>query len=362
MQLLPSLAQKIIGEVKKLLNEDLIIVNREGIILASTDPSRISRFHEGAVLCMKEKRNVVISKEDEKTLIGVKAGLNLPVFFQQEVIGVIGITGEPEHVLPFGEIIRKMTELLIQENYYSEQLQMESRMQEAFVFDWLQLKEWPPAFFSRAKHLNIELEIGRRAVLAELRGKKTIFQQDLWQLRPFLEEMDLVVQWGNERLLLLIDSRLSRESFEEKLTGMKRYIEENWQSAVSIGAGQNKEPHGIRESFEQAEKALHIALRTHSVIFEEDLRLDICLDAIPSEPKKEFTKRVLGPVLKNEELLETCRMYFSHHLSVKETAEALHLHVNTLHYRFSKLKELTGVDIKHFPDTVELYLACYFLE
>lgn len=44
--------------------------------------------------------------------------MNLPLLFHDEVIGVIGITGEPENISRYGEILRKMTELLIHENYF----------------------------------------------------------------------------------------------------------------------------------------------------------------------------------------------------------------------------------------------------
>ena len=83
--------------------------------------------------------------------------MNLPLLFHDEVIGVIGITGEPENISRYGEILRKMTELLIHENYFLEQLELEHRSYEAFVFDWLQNTEWSPSFLDRAKTLGIDL-------------------------------------------------------------------------------------------------------------------------------------------------------------------------------------------------------------
>jgi carbohydrate diacid regulator len=48
---------------------------------------------------------------------GGKAGINLPIFYEVEVIGVIGITCTPKKVEPFAEIIRRMTESIIRESY-----------------------------------------------------------------------------------------------------------------------------------------------------------------------------------------------------------------------------------------------------
>ncbi|MFP5111047.1 sugar diacid recognition domain-containing protein [Bacillaceae bacterium C204] len=155
--LIPELAEKIVREVQKLIGEDIIVVNTEGFIIASTDPVRVGTFHEGALIALQKKRKLIITAEDQLKLSGVKAGINLPIFFQHDVIGVIGITGEPNKVTPFSEVIRKMTELLISENYYAEQFDWHTRAVESFVMDWVQAKEWNHSFLDRAKLLSIDI-------------------------------------------------------------------------------------------------------------------------------------------------------------------------------------------------------------
>ena len=136
--ILPELAEKIVKEVRKLIGEDIIVVNTEGYIIASTDLVRVGTFHEGALLTAQKKRKLIITSEDQLKFSGVKSGINLPIFFQHDVIGVIGITGAPTKVTPFGEVIRKMTELLISENYYAEQFDWHTRAVESFVMEpWL---------------------------------------------------------------------------------------------------------------------------------------------------------------------------------------------------------------------------------
>lgn len=149
--LFPDLANKIVREVRRLITENIIIIDINGTIIASTDQERLGSFHEGALRCAEQKKTVIITNEDEQYLCGVKAGINLPLLFHDEVIGVIGITGDPENISQYGEILRKMTELLIHENYFVEQLELEQRSYEAFVFDWLQGTDWSPSFLDRAK-------------------------------------------------------------------------------------------------------------------------------------------------------------------------------------------------------------------
>jgi hypothetical protein len=56
-------------------------------------------------------------------------------------------------------------------------------------------------------------------------------------------------------------------------------------------------------------------------------------------------------------LLATLRAYAAADLNVKRTAEELHIHVNTAHYRLAKIEERTGVDLRHMSDIVELLIA-----
>ena len=91
-----TLAEKIVDEVKKVLTEEIIIAQTNGTIIAATDPARIGQFHEGAYLTSFEGQKRILTKDDEQQMKGVKAGINLPIYFKQEVIGVIGMTGNPE--------------------------------------------------------------------------------------------------------------------------------------------------------------------------------------------------------------------------------------------------------------------------
>ena len=60
--LFPDLANKIVREVRRLITENIIIINIQGVIIASTDAERIGQFHEGALRCAKQK-TVIITKK-----------------------------------------------------------------------------------------------------------------------------------------------------------------------------------------------------------------------------------------------------------------------------------------------------------
>lgn len=86
MQLSPKLAAKIISEVQDVVKEDIILVDINGIIISSTDESRIGSFHEGATIVIKSKQKLYIDQIKAQVLKGVKAGINMPIMFHNKVI------------------------------------------------------------------------------------------------------------------------------------------------------------------------------------------------------------------------------------------------------------------------------------
>ena len=360
--LFPDLANKIVREVRRLIKENIIIINIQGVIIASTDIERIGQFHEGALRCAKQKKTVIITKEDERRLHGVKAGMNLPLLFHDEVIGVIGITGEPENISQYGEILRKMTELLIHENYFLEQLELEHRSYEAFVFDWLQNTDWSPSFLDRAKTLGIDLYKKKQLILFSIDQNDTMLQRKIWQhVRNLLTKEHLFVRWGNDRFILFTATN-SKEQTYQFLKRLKQDCETLFSIPLYIGIGQSVTPSNMNLSYGQALQALSVSLETKNIVFNEDLRLEMCLQDISAETREQFLKRTIENLLSSPELMHTLRLFIDYNQSYKQTAEQLHIHINTLHYRLKKIEEYTGLDPKQFKDLNILYFSLLLLD
>jgi carbohydrate diacid regulator len=364
----PKLAENIVKEVRKLIGEDIIVVNTEGIIFASTDKKRVGTFHEGAQIASQEKRKFIITEEDQKRLQGVKAGINFPIFFQHDVIGVIGITGVPEKVTPFGEIIRKMTELLISESYYAEQFDQQSRAMETFIMDWVQLTEWDRNFLNRAKLLAVNVSVDRMAAIVEVSGQDYIISRDIWSsiINWFVNNQnDIVIRWGNERIVILFDSslRLSRDQIHKRISKFLSFVNSKMGIPAHCGIGQIVPSTEMKNSFRQAERALKIAKQKQkTIVFDEELTLEMILDELNSKTKTEFIKRTIAPLLSEKELLDTIKVFFQQNSSLKNTANALHVHINTLHYRLKKIEEYTNLDTKNIHDLLNMYIAVLLLD
>ena len=115
MEIDARIAQTIVENIKDAVSHNINFFNTNGICIASTDPSRVGSKHEAALLAAKENRAIAV--DDNHQYRGARNGINVPVIFNQEVVAVIGITGKRQEVEPFGTVLKKMTEILVMENY-----------------------------------------------------------------------------------------------------------------------------------------------------------------------------------------------------------------------------------------------------
>ena len=136
MHITQNRAQNIVNEMKASIHRDINIMDENGVILASTDPARRGKLHQGALAIIREGLDCLTVRQDEPER-GIQRGVNLPVTLRGQLEGVIGITGEPEEVAVFGEIIRHMTEIMLEAAYQQEELELLQRSRSLFVENWL---------------------------------------------------------------------------------------------------------------------------------------------------------------------------------------------------------------------------------
>ncbi|HCZ32249.1 MAG TPA: hypothetical protein DHV93_01525 [Holophagaceae bacterium] len=88
-----------------------IICDKDGTIIAAKIQSRVGTIHTGAQKMLRENLpHIAISAEEEAASGGVvRAGVSLPLRHNGELIGSIGITGDPEKTL----LVTKMAAGLI---------------------------------------------------------------------------------------------------------------------------------------------------------------------------------------------------------------------------------------------------------
>jgi carbohydrate diacid regulator len=138
-------------------------------------------------------------------------------------------------------------------------------------------------------------------------------------------------------------------------------------SWVGIGAPAS----GLAElprSYHEAWSALRIGRRMMPdvrVYDARDFRVWDLLMGVAPRQRRDFCRALLGPLATQRgwpELRRTVIALVEHGLRLTETAEALHIHRNTLLYRLKRLSTVVGSDARTPRVAIALYLACLLEE
>lgn len=96
-----EIANKIVEFIFNATGMNSIVCDVEGTIVAAKIQSRVGNVHAGArKMLLENLPHIIITAEEEEASGGlVKAGINLPIRHNDELIGSIGIPGDPEKTM-----------------------------------------------------------------------------------------------------------------------------------------------------------------------------------------------------------------------------------------------------------------------
>lgn len=398
MKIIHKLAQDIVDKTMSILEKNINIMDENGVIIGSGDKSRLNQFHEGAAKVIKEGKKLEIYSKDINHLMGAKPGINLPIEHNNKIIGVVGITGEPNEVSPFGEVIKMAVEMMLQQEFLLKELQLEQQARENFIHDLIsgRMGNDPDLFLTRGQIVGYDILIPRVALVMDIyQFEKTAKQS--WQAFKGSKEGEIHLQrlkndvlktiqgifvgtpqeiasyTGGDRFVVLkiVNLKDPDEILREKLFRMgkriKNTISQKMKFKVTIGIGEYHEDiRGISKSFKEATQALDVGTKLEGagdIYHVGNLGVGKLLAEIKGESQQEFMEKTIYFTKNNKEkkinetLLETLKAFFDNNLSISKTAQVIYVHRNTLLYRLRRVKEITGLDPKKFDDAVQLRMA-----
>jgi carbohydrate diacid regulator len=124
-----------------------------------------------------------------------------------------------------------------------------------------------------------------------------------------------------------------------------------------IGVGQPTSYDRLYKSLQQAEKASSVKSCKSKIVFEDELRLDLLMNDVKNETKELFVERTIAPIMKDEILFETLKVWIENNMSNQKASEQLYIHKNTIQYRLKKIEELTNLKLNQLHDLVLLYVG-----
>lgn len=358
-----ELAQNIVMDMKKIINQDINYMNEKGIIVASTDVKRVGSFHGGAKKVSKTNNKLIINYNEEYT--GSFKGINLPIYFNHEIVGVLGITGEAKEVEKYGEIIKRMTELIIKDAYF-KQLSIKEmdnqrlQIEELLTYEENESNEFLNDIFRQ------DTNSLKTVVVAKIYHRKSdngfnkekIF--NLIQNHINGNSRNLMMQEKNKIILIL--HGVSYKNMNNILQSIANELKDKIGITIKFGIGtQEREIWNIKGAYEKAGFALKICLNnsSKSILFYDEMDIELLLMNISEENLCDFIGRVFKSLNKSEinSIIEIIHLYEIHNGSIKRISEALFIHKNTLQYQLNKILSKTGYDPRIYKDFVVLKMA-----
>lgn len=360
MQLEPKVANAIVDSLKDIIHHEINLFDTTGTIIASTDTKRVGTFHDGAYQVIRSHEPVIISSDDE--FHGARKGTNLPVLFNDSVVAVIGITGDPEAVAPLGNIIKKMTEILIRENWskmttYTRQanfnslvIQLISQTHDHSLVDYL---------FSV---LEISPDIPRRIAIAKNLTNAAIDPDSEAALRQYLSIYpDSFFALTNGTVCIFLPE-LPQTVTDHLLQQLQGALVHSNHTDFAIGVGQVYATcDDYWHSYHEAQAALSWLLFTKTAVIKryEQLDLQLLLTGLPDQISEDYLNHVLAAIPEADlpQFKAVLNAYVDNNGSIIHGAETLYIHKNTFQNHLNHIHTVTGFNPRNLKDFVVLYLA-----
>ncbi|WP_145002289.1 sugar diacid recognition domain-containing protein [Pseudomonas oryzihabitans] len=356
MELSQRLAQEIVERAMRILPGNVNVMDAAGLIIGSGDPTRLFTRHAGARQVIAESRAVALDAAAAARLPGVQAGINLPLYRQGELVGVLGVSGEDAEQLRLpAELLRLTAEMLIEQA--AGQPSASAGMTPPLLRQLL-APAATPELSRHASLLGLRPELPRDVLLLEFAAPAPTFGDwaqgriaDSWCL-PREECQWLWYRPGTLSPSVLLDELPAQ----------------GWSLARSAWVPQARPWRGLAETTRRALDLLAVARRLRPApdqVMLDELALPTWLHGQAGRPDSAWLLEPLERLRQADgdgQLLATLRSWFAQDASPQACAAALGLHRNGLRHRLERIQAVTGRDPRRFAEAAELYCALQLLD
>lgn len=363
MKISRYMAKSIITEINKIIPYKINIMDNEGVIIASTDEKRVGDKHMGACyLITHNLKELRIYENDEYE--GGKPGINFPVIVQNRLIGVLGIRGCYEEIRPYAQIIKRMSEIMLQNEMYKLQQLQDLYRKNSYIYEWIHMdtSNYTHDFYEQGLLLGIDIYRKQRFMAIR---PQIVNEGYFSNLKRYLNNQI----YGNRYsfilsmascILLAIDYKTDKE-----LESYVHQLQANCDFSLYIGIDEDGESKNASIQFHQAKRALRCGrYKKEGIVFYNNILDDIIVNEVPAVIQKSFISKLFQGYGKAEqkEAIEVLECYYRHNGSIQKASAELYLHKNTLQHRLIKIKEKTGHDPRAMMDIPLFYLAIQFMQ
>ena len=375
-----ELAQKIVNIAHALTQQNVNIMGKDAVIIGTAQKHRYKTFHKGAQDVIATGEPVEIYPHEIELYPGSLPGLNLPIILEGQIIGVVGVSGDPNDVRKYARLVKKITELILERELFQEEVRSRLRLKEQLIelLLWRNNQENLSRIKRIANTLAIDLSAPRAVVAVDISKLIESSYSEYGESELVFERFsESIIQHllthnfiSNQDIAAVIDKKLiiikelgisSVNGALQKWANTLQSSFNNWQKgAISCAVGGiSNNINEYQFSFKQAEFCLKSCCETrpYCTIYDSDLRSRYLLYTTSLHPESMIFQPLMDSFKKafarKSEYIETLRAVLENNLEMKSTAYALGIHRNTLLYRLTCIKEATNLDpVRRLDDAI----------
>lgn len=371
-----TLAQSIVDRTMQIIDVNVNVMDAQGVIIASGDAARIGQVHRGALQVLREGIAMEVTEELAATFPGVMPGVNLPLRLGDKVIGCIGLSGAPDSIRRYGQLVHMAAETMLEQADLMQLLARDARIREELTLSLIREGRVPGFIADEAARIGIDPATPRVAVILGLDhdtagGRPDVaVMQDQYDRLMKMGRHVLAAPVTSQEIVLLRPALDARGKWQPQaqlrwIEDLQRQLHEasGVRFRAALGGYVPESEGGVRLSCHMASGALRVGrLRrpTEAIHNYADLRLHVLMDEVAlGWQAAELGKRVekLRQSDKTGRLEETLRVWFQHDMKIASAAAALGVHRNSLDYRLGRVQDICGCDLSRVDDLFELYFA-----
>ncbi|QYK70111.1 sugar diacid recognition domain-containing protein [Paenibacillus sp. S02] len=335
-QLSVKQAQDIVDKMMKDIPYNINIMNERGIIIGSGESERIGTIHQGAVQALETGKMIEVWQDGHYE----KKGTNEPIVIHHELVGVIGISGNPDEVRPFCNIVKTTVSLLIEQRISLEHLAHEANRKKSVLEMLLNHQgAYTQKIKKEAAQYHIDLLLKTSAVYVKYLPADPAHLAELSNI--FMQHPSFRME--EDCYLILIQNQEPTDKLLEPLV----------RSHPDVLITVSRQEHNIADVYMQAKSAMNVLLALRPPVQKISFAEVEFLVRL-SQTNLTNTIYLVSKLEDTVDLLDTLRSFINHNGSVSFTADELNIHRNTLQYRLKRIHTLTGKDPRNLLQLFEL--------
>lgn len=349
------MAKRLIERITRYTEYNVNIMDEKGIIIASKNVSRIGTFHEVALQIIKGDQDI-IRVENENTQFGVKKGVNMAIYYKKRKEGVVGVTGDPEEVMPIALIIRMAVEVMLEYELFKYEKMQRRNLKEQLLNIILYKDDLQKADWERLnQQIHMREDLIRVPILINVEGDiyfcehvLNIFRsgsrhssQDLICLT---RDGDILIYKAMECELVELMRNYKYIVAESLSDGLRYMRSAGYSYSVFVGSFQNNFQY-YRLGYEHCVWLKQNTVRGESSYFYDDssryfmstlplTELQVAYYAIEKNLGEKFLESF-------KEIVEALKKA---NFNLGDASKLMHVHKNTLVYRLDKIRDTLNVD------------------